>query len=108
MAAVGFPVSLANGLPRHTVLEGATVRTSSDQYMHLRMHANFQVTSAGFLGVCMSGFRHTLFDHLYRATVDSSTSISGHRFFFQGYDRVYQKMTVDSLPGCSLVSYLIA
>ena len=57
---------------------------------------------------CMSGFRHTLFDHLYRATVDSSTSISGHRFFFQGYDRVYQKMTVDSLPGCSLVSYLIA
>jgi hypothetical protein len=51
MAAVGFPVSLANGLPRHTVLEGATVRTSSDQYMHLRMHANFQVTSADFLGV---------------------------------------------------------
>ena len=106
MAAVGFPISLANGLPRHTVLEGATVRTSSDQYMHLRMHANFQVTSAGFLGVCMSGFRHTLFDHLYRATVDSSTSNSGP--IFQGHDRVYQKMTVNSLPGCPLVSYLIA
>ena len=55
---------------------------------------------------CMSGFRHTLFDHLYRATVDSSTSNSGP--IFQGHDRVYQKMTVNSLPGCSLVSYLIA
>jgi hypothetical protein len=39
MADVGFPVSMANGLPRHTALEGATVRTSSDHPIYAHPHA---------------------------------------------------------------------